>query len=313
MPEHARQELLVLKRKDKHDVQVLEEVHELGHYPRRFLQAGTDKEKREDSLAQRITKCWSELDAPTQEELANLQKDFKDKRAEAVLEEVHELGHYPRRFLQAGTDKEKREDSLAQRITKWWSELDAPTQAELANLQKDFKDKRVEARVADMLDRLRAFGKWPQEHDYSQASDPDIIAEAQLAHDLRKCCSSGILNNAAVAEIDELHWIWLREREAEAMERNAAAQDRRRDAAKARTTRLRTLLKNLRSSKSRCDCNDFAHWYGLWRCNPELAIRLRLAGHHFEHCRLARSAVQPLHAMARVLYSLNGLMWGSCL
>ena len=145
------------------------------------------------------------------------------------------------------------------------------------------------------MNRLRAFGKWPQEHYYySQA-----IVEAKLAHDLRKCRSSGILNKAAEAEIDELHWIWLREREAEAMERNAAAQDRRRDAAEARKTRLRTLLGNLRSSKSRCDCNDFAHWYRLWRCNPELAMHLRLAGHHFEHCRLARSAVQPLHAMAR--------------
>ena len=51
-----------------------------------------------------------------------------------------------------------------------------------------------------------------------------------------------------MAEIDELHWMWMREREAEAMERNAAAQDRRRDAAKARTMPLRTLLKNLGSS-----------------------------------------------------------------
>jgi hypothetical protein len=63
------------------------------------------------------------------------------------------------------------------------------------------------------------------------------IVEAKLAHDLRKCRSSGILNKAAEAEIDELHWIWLREREAEAMERNAAAQDSRRDAAEARKTR----------------------------------------------------------------------------
>ena len=101
------------------------------------------------------------------------------------------------------------------------------------------------------------------------------------------------------------------------MERNAAAQDRRRDAAKARTTRLRTLLEKLRSSKSRCDCNDFAHWYGLWRCNPELAICLRSAGHHFEHCRLARSAVRPVHAMAGEWYtersSANKTSAGSCL
>ena len=124
----------------------------------------------------------------------------------------------------------------------------------MARLQKETKGKdveeRAERRASDILERLRAFGKWPQEHEYSLASDPDIIAEARLAHDLRKCCSSGILHKAANAEIDELLWIWLREREAEAMESNAAAQDRRRDAAKARTMRLRTLLKSLRSSKS---------------------------------------------------------------
>ena len=123
----------------------------------------------------------------------------------------------------------------------------------------------------------------------------------QLAQDLRRCRSSGIFNKAAEAEIDELHWKWLREQEAETMERKAAAQARRRDAAKARKTRLRSLLGKLRSSKSRCDCNDFAHWYGLWRCNPQLAIRLRSAGHHFMHCRLARDAKQPFHVLAPLI------------
>ena len=181
--------------------------------------------------------------------------------------------------------------------------LSDATQAELARLQKETKCKDAEAqaerRAQDILERLRAFGRWPQEHECSQAINPDIITEARLAHDLSKCRSSAILNKAAVPEIDELHWIWLREREAEAMERKAATQARRRDAAKAKKTRLWTLLRNLRSSRSRCDCNDFAHWYGLWRCNPELAMRLRLAGHHFDHCRLARRALRPAHATAR--------------
>lgn len=95
------------------------------------------------------------------------------------------------------------------------------------------------------------------------------------------------------------------------MERGGRAQARRRDVAEARKTRLRTLLGNLRSSKLRCDCKDFAYWYGLWRCNPELAIRLRLVGRHFEHCRLDRSAVQPLHAIARECCTACAA--GSCL
>ena len=224
------------------------------------------------------------LSDTTRVELTRLQQPA------TLLEQVKQLGHYPKRFEKPATDKERAENSLAEKISKQWTTLDEATKAEVTRLQKETKDKDVKAqaeiRASDILERLRALGKWPQEHAYSLASDPDIIAEAQLAHDLRKCRSSGIFGKAAEAEIDEFHWIWMREREAEAIERNAAAQDRRRDAAKARTTRLRTLLQKLRSSKWRCDCHDFAHWYGLWRCNPELAIRLRLAGHHFEHCRL---------------------------
>ena len=96
------------------------------------------------------------------------------------------------------------------RITKHWSQSDPTTQEDLEKLRSDFQDKRTETRVANMLERLRAFGKWPPEHDYPQASNPDTIAEAKLAHDLRKCRSSGVLNKAAVTETDELHWIWLR-------------------------------------------------------------------------------------------------------
>ena len=108
--------------------------------------------------------------------------------------------------------------------------LDDATRAELARLQKETKGKDAEAqaqrRAHDILERLRAFGKWPSQHGYSHAGKPDIIAEARLAHDLRKCLRSGILSKAAVAEIDELHWIWLREQEPEAVESDARAQAR---------------------------------------------------------------------------------------
>ncbi len=116
----------------------------------------------------------------------------QDKFDVQILKEVHQLGHYPRRFMQPATDKEKEENCLAQQITKRWSQLDDKTQEELDRLQKDSRDKRTETHVADILDRLRAFGKWPQEHDYAQASNPEIISEAKLAHELRKCCSAGV-------------------------------------------------------------------------------------------------------------------------
>ena len=157
-------------------------------------------------------------------------------RPATLLEQVEQLGHYPRRKngpAKPKNRKQRAENSLAKKISKQWSQLDNATKAELTRIKEETKGKDVE----------------------------------------------------------------------EQAERRAAANDRRRDAAKARTTRLRTLLEKLRSSKSRCDCNDFAHWYGLWRCNPQLTICLRAAGHHFEHCRLAHSAVRPAHAMAGEWYS----------
>ena len=282
--------------------QVEQKVEQLGHYPKRFKTPTTDKERAENSLADKICKQWSKLSDVTKAKLTKLQQKTQNKDA-ALEQQVEQLGRYPKRIKTPTTDKERAENSLAERICKHWSKLSDATKAKLTRLQQEAQSKdgeaQAERRTADILERLRAFGKMPQEHDYSQASNKAIIAEAKLAHDLRKCRSSGILNQAAVAEIDELHWIWLREREAEAMERNAAAKTRRRNAVSARKTRLRTLLGKLRSSKSRCDCNDFAHWYALWRCNPELAMRLRFAGHHFKHCRLASSAVQPVHSIAR--------------
>ena len=63
--------------------------------------------------------------------------------------------------------------------------LSDATQAELARLQKETKGKDAEAeaerRAQDILERLRAFGKWPQEHEYSHANNTDIITEARLA------------------------------------------------------------------------------------------------------------------------------------
>ncbi len=227
---------------------------------------------------------------------------WKTKLDDQILEDVRQLGHYPRRFKKRSTDKEKAETSLARRISERWSELnsqtqeelerlDSQTQEELERLQQDSRDKRT----VDILERLRAFGKWPREHGYSQASDQESITEAKLTHDLRKCRSAGILNKAAEAEIDEMHWMWMREQEAEAMERKAAACAERQAAAKERKTRMRSLLDKLHASKHRCDCNDFAHWCNLWRCDWKLAQSLRQGGHHFMHCEFARRAAQPAH------------------
>ena len=119
--------------------------------------------------------------------------------------EVHQLGQYPQRCKIPATDKERAEKSLADKISKQWSKLRDTTKAELTRLQQETQGKdaeaRAETRAQDILERLRAFGKWPQEHDYSPASSQEILTEAKLAHDLRKFRSAGLFDKSAEAEI----------------------------------------------------------------------------------------------------------------
>ena len=197
--------------------QVEQQVDQLGHYPKRFKTPATDEERAENALAKNISKQWSNLSDATKAKLTRLRQETQGNYAE-LEQQVEQLGHYPKRFKTPTTDKERSGNLLAWKITKQWSNLSDATKAKLSRFQQETRsndaEKQAERRAEDILERLRAFGKWPQEHAYSQASNADVVAEARLAHDLRKCRSSGILNKAAVAEIDELHWIWAREREA---------------------------------------------------------------------------------------------------
>jgi hypothetical protein len=53
---------------------LLEQVEQLGHYPKRFKKATTDRERAENSLATRISQQWSKLDDGTKEKLTRLQQ-----------------------------------------------------------------------------------------------------------------------------------------------------------------------------------------------------------------------------------------------
>ena len=142
---------------------LLEQVEQLGHYPKRFKKPTTDTERAENSLAKKISKQWSMLSDVTQAELARLQKETKGKDAEAepqnqgqdILEQVEQLGHYPKRFEKPATDKERTENSLAKRISKEWSKLDDATKAELARLQQP----------ATLLKQVEQLGHYPKRRE----------------------------------------------------------------------------------------------------------------------------------------------------
>ena len=52
-----------------------------------------------------------------------------------LLEQVEQLGHYPKRYKNPATDEERAENSLADKMSKHWSKLSDATKAKLTRLQ----------------------------------------------------------------------------------------------------------------------------------------------------------------------------------
>ena len=53
-----------------------------------------------------------------------------------LLEQVEQLGHYPKRFKKPTTDRERAENYLAKRISQQWPKLDDATKAKLTRLRQ---------------------------------------------------------------------------------------------------------------------------------------------------------------------------------
>jgi hypothetical protein len=109
---------------------LLEQVEQLGHYPKRLKKPTTDKERAENSLAVRIAQQWSKLDDGTKEKLTRLQQSV------TLVEQVEQLGHYPKRFKKPTTDKERAENYLAKMISQQWSKLDDATKEKMTKLKQ---------------------------------------------------------------------------------------------------------------------------------------------------------------------------------
>ena len=65
LPEDAKQMLTALK--TSRASEILKEVRQLGHYPKRFMTAETDEQKAENSLAETNSKAWASLPEEDQE------------------------------------------------------------------------------------------------------------------------------------------------------------------------------------------------------------------------------------------------------
>ena len=91
-----------------HTYALLHQVQQLGHYPNRYQTPTSEQQRKENALARKIGEQWTKLPEQTRQELIAFK--VQGKRDVQVLKEVHELGHYPRRWNRPSTDEEKRED-----------------------------------------------------------------------------------------------------------------------------------------------------------------------------------------------------------
>ena len=284
---------------------LVQQAQNLGHFPRRFKKAETVEQKAEDSLAKKISMAWVGLPEADKQALTAL-KEFGGSAVQPatgsadLVGQVQKLGHYPRRFKEAKTVEQKAENNLAVRISKAWAALPEADKQTLSAVQAQMRSESQHTQETQLLERLRALGRWPVK--YASPTHPQQEQERQLAKAIWKARKSGRLSAASEAEIDEIHWMHQRELQAKSMEADVAATNAvrkaRQETARQRRARLQRLLASLQTSRQRCDCHDFAHWCALWRSDSHLACRLRLAGHHFSHCQLARSPLKRVASSA---------------
>jgi hypothetical protein len=160
-------------------------VDRLGYYPKRFKTPTTDKERAENSLAKNISKQWSKLNDATKAKLTRLQQETQSKNAEleqqvkdAELEQqVEQLGHYPKRFKTPTTDKERVENSLAEKICKQWSQLSDATKAKLTRLQQETQSKACSSSAAQPASKKRTLDTDPSSGASGSAARPATLSE----------------------------------------------------------------------------------------------------------------------------------------
>ena len=280
---------------------LLSEVRQLGHYPKRYKRPADDAQTAENSLAKRLSKALKSLPEGERERLQEMKANSAGKPVgSSLLDMVRQLGHYPKRFHRPANDQERAENVLADRVSKAWQSLPEGEREHLQEMKANSAGKPVRLSWVDDVERL---GHYPQR--FHRPANDEEIAEDKLAR--RASASLASASEGDRNHIDALHneMQWMRERESEwakttnqRLRQERKAKKRRKQAAE-RKAKLRHLLSKLRTSKVRCDCYDFSQWQWLWRRNPELARRLRDAGHHLASCKLMQGRVEEQRGMLK--------------
>ena len=101
----------------------------------------------------------------------------------SLLQELHALGRYPKRYKQPASKMEKESDALAQKLAKARSSFTPAVQKYVEALQSTSTATEHAQQAQGLMQQVRALGRMPKENH-----DPK---EGRLAHDLRKARAAG--------------------------------------------------------------------------------------------------------------------------
>ena len=105
------------------DADVLNQVRDLKHYPRRHRIQQSSAERKENELRDYIWRYWDKFQPSTRSKLELMKQEseelMKRLKARELLAEVREFGYRPRQIKKSNGDALlKQENSLARRIEK---------------------------------------------------------------------------------------------------------------------------------------------------------------------------------------------------
>ena len=107
-------------------------------------------------------------------------------KVQSVLQQLHALGQYPKRYKQPANKMEKDSSSLAKRLTEVRSSFTPAAQKYVEAVQSNSTATEHAEKAEALMQQVRALGHMPKE-----SQDP---TESRLAHDLRKARTTGSMS-----------------------------------------------------------------------------------------------------------------------
>ena len=119
----------------------------------------------------------------------------------SILEQVHELGHYPERIVDVyanATSTQKFEEALLKQLMRHWTDLPSTYKAYIQGLQTDKEEQRqhgqdVQKRkdAEEVMEQIRALGREPlRGHLYTEKQNENhayrkVIQEEKMRNSLQ--------------------------------------------------------------------------------------------------------------------------------